>query len=331
MGGVLAGLVGALLCAGAGATEVSPALSAGAPPVAVEAGPAAGAGPAVPPPGLVALASAHAALTARVAALEARLAAAEAAASRPVQGARIGLGAVEIAPDEAVTAALAIGGPLTVRGRVVGEAVALGGPVTVLDGGVVDGSGVSLGGPVQVGAGATLAGARLESAPGAVPAIASAADLLIAGRTLARTVSSLLGLAGAGLLILALAPGLVRRASEALETRPVATVGAGLASAALGVGAAVILAFSLIGLPVSALIVGGLGLGAAVGGVALCTVVGERVPAVQPHGRWAAFLVGLLGLGATSLLPVVGLVVPVAALSVGLGAGLLAALGPPRS
>ena len=309
---------------------VSPALPA-APPADTPATPAAAPAQGLAPtPGVLALAASHAALAARVAALEERLLAAEAAAARPVQGARVGLGAVEVAADEAVTTALAIGGPLTVRGRVVGEAVALGGPVTVLDGGVVDGSGVALGGPVHVGAGATLSGARVESSPAALPVIASAADLLAAGRGLARTVSALLGLAGAGLLVLALAPGLVRRAEDTLAARPVAAVGAGLAAAALGTGAAVILALSVVGLPVSALLVGGLALGASVGGVAVCSAVGERIPSVQPHGRWAAFLVGLLGLGATSLLPVVGMAVPAAALTVGLGAGLLAALAPAR-
>jgi len=214
---------------------------------------------------------------------------------------------VVVHPDQVVGEAVAFGDSLVVRGRVRGPAVAFGGDVRVHEGAHVEGDAVAFGGQVRVQEGGTVEGDRVAFGPaatgGILPSVLDPGGL---GRTLARRLVLLLTLAGAGALAVGLFPGQVDTVARAVEAHPVRSGLVGLGASALALFVAVVLALTLLGIPVALLALALLGLAWILGLLGLCQAVGDRLP-MEGVGarRWTAFLGGLVILACFGVLPVV--------------------------
>ena len=357
---VFAGAVGA-----APALAAAPAEQPGAPhpppaPAAPVDAPAASAEPE-PQPGLDALVRRIDALEARLAAVEgeppvpADALAAEGAASADAwdggPGEAVTLaGPVVIAADEVVAEAVSLTGPVDVYGRVLGNAVGLGADVRVHPGGRVDGDAVSLGGRIDVREGGIVAGDRVAlgdaSSPASVPDAAAAMRapdaLLTPGsldrlavlgqlRDLVRRVAALLSFAAAGVLVVGFWPRQVDHVAALVGARP---VWYGLLGGVLGtllLGGALLLGLTVIGLPLSLLLVLTLAASGLLGFVSLGKAIGARFPGVREQGGWLAFLVGAGLLTAVAFLPWVGPAIIAVLVLPALGAALASRFGTHES
>lgn len=235
-------------------------------------------------------------------------------------------GPVVIAADETVAEAVSLTGPVDVYGHVLGNAVGMGADVRVHRGGRVDGDAVSLGGRIDVREGGIVVGDRvaLGSTPLDADPPASAAALLPAAtplisqgsidhlamldqlRDLARRVAVLLSFAAAGVLVVGFWPRQVDHVAELVSSRP---VWYGFVGGVLGVlllGGALVLGLTVIGLPLSLLLVLALAGSGLLGFVSLGKAIGARFPGVREQGGWLAFLVGAGLLTAVAFLPWVG-------------------------
>lgn len=240
-----------------------------------------------------------------------------------------------IEEGEVADQAVSFGGPVFVEGEVRGDAVSMGSDVIVHSGGIVDGNAVSIGGAVHVDEGAIVRGDRVAIGPRS-PGTASVAHALGDGsplgfmRGIFRQLAVLLCFAGAGVLVMGLWPGNVDRVAVPIRERP---FWYGIAGAILvgvfGFGS-LILAMTLVGLPLAMLLSVVLAVAWLLGIVAVCKALGERFAFVERHGAWAAFLAGAAVLALLSLLPWVG---PVLMALVGLpavGAAVLTRFGNRR-
>lgn len=281
------------------------------------------------------------ALAARLSVVEARLAAVEASLARPIEpitapaeASPVDWGAIdgdarEIAVGEEVADAVALRGPIHVRGIVLGDAVALGGDIRVLSGGRVLGDAVSVGGEVTVEPGGEVLGDRVAlSGSSVVPGqtLDREGDGLVARA--ARRLASLLSLAAAGVLILAFWPRHIARIADTARDRPIWHGLAGvILTGVLGTGAGV-LTLTILGIPIALGLVLLLGVAWLLGFVAVCLAIGQRLPGGDgERAPWVTFLGGAAVVGLVSLLPVIG---PVFIVVVGLeavGAALVSRLG----
>jgi hypothetical protein len=173
------------------------------------------------------------------------------ASERVVVGESLRIGA-----EEVVSKAVAVGGSLTVLGHVQGDAVAVGGSVTLLRGARVDGDAVAIGGTVSVEEGASLEGNHV-SIGGMIPAIVRAVTGWPLGDTsyrrsvwgfIARFARSLL-LFGLALVVVALFPDSVARVRAFLTSRPGLSSLGGLALLVGFIPLCVLLAVTIIGIP----------------------------------------------------------------------------------
>ncbi|MEZ4236762.1 MAG: hypothetical protein R3F59_11525 [Myxococcota bacterium] len=265
-----------------------------------------------------------------------------------VGGQRVGFGEpVYVAPDERVPEAVSFGEDVRVAGQVDGDAISFGGNVRIDGTGRVDGDAVSFGGVVDVADGGKLKGDRVAvGMPMSTPAVevealpddepAAVGNLRLTGdahqlmQSLYRRLIWMLSVAGAGVLVVGLFPTRVSRVASDIEARPLrAAVVGTLATGFVTVFAALFAVLTLgLGSPVSLLLLGVLGVAWLLGFVGLCQVVGDRLPLQdRPHGRWLAFLVGVLLLTFLTSLPWVGWLVVVSAGAIGIGSALSTRFG----
>ncbi|MCA9494251.1 MAG: hypothetical protein KC621_30200 [Myxococcales bacterium] len=260
---------------------------------------------------------------------------------------RTGFGeAVRVSAGEEVDEIVSFGDDVEVAGHVIGDAVSFGGNVIIRPTGVVGGDAVSFGGRVLVDDGGAIRGDRVAMGmptPGPVviePATPVGAASLTSTstswspsemlHTLYRKLVWLMSIAGAGVLVVGLFPQRVARVATDVEARPVRAAVVGTLATGL------LLLFSLLftvvtlglGLPISLLLVGVLGIAWLFGFVGLCQAVGDRLPFEdRPHGRWIAFLVGIVLVSFLSSLPWVGWMVVMAASVLGVGSALSTRFG----
>ncbi|HHO50964.1 MAG TPA: hypothetical protein ENK18_08855 [Deltaproteobacteria bacterium] len=260
-------------------------------------------------------------------------------------GEQIGFGRhVSVRAGQQRDEVVSFGGDVVIEGSVVGDAVSFGGDVVIEHSGRVGGDAVSFGGEVMVLDGGTVEGDRvtmglpgvaLELAPaagdhhavGSMPLVSDTSLLL---QQLYHRLVLLLSVAGAGVLVVGLFPGRVSRVARDLEQRPVRAALVGLLASGSITLFSVLFGLSTLGLglPVSAILMGGLGLAWLLGFVGLCEVVGDRLPLERrPHGRWLAFLVGIVLLTLVSSLPWIGWLVIGAASIIGVGGALSTRFG----
>ena len=163
---------------------------------------------------------------------------------------------LNVGADEAVDKAVAIGGSVTIAGHVRRDAVAIGGSVTLMPGARVEGDAVAIGGAVSVPEGATLEGDNV-SLGGTVPTMVGSVVRSVVGER--PPMRSMFGFASRAtrtillyviaLLIAAAFPGALTRIREYLVDRPGLSA---LGGAAILVGFAplcVLLAVTIIGIP----------------------------------------------------------------------------------
>ena len=254
---------------------------------------------------------------------------------------RVGFGRpVVVAAGDRVEQVVGFGDDVQVDGQVDGDATSFGGSVIVGATGVVYGDAVAFGGDVRVHEGGQIHGGQISLGTPALvhdasdaPLMGSLGDVADAEglfSILYRRLILLLSFAGAGVMVVGLFPNRVGRIASTLEQRPFRSGLVGVL--ATGVLTLFSLLFAVVtvglGLPVSLMVVGLLGLAWLMGFVGLCQAVGDRLPFEQkPHGRWLAFLVGTVLLTCVGSLPLVGWMVLVAASSIGIGAALSSRLG----
>jgi len=230
---------------------------------------------------------------------------------------------VHVEAGDRVDEVVAFGGEVRVDGQVDGDAVSFGGDVRVGASGQVHGDAVSFGGQVTVSPGGKIGGERVGMAvpaSGLTPPTVQSGHAAATGNLIGmantelvnelfRRLVMLLSVAGAGVLVIGLFPDRVTRVAHDLRDGPVraAVVGAAVSVFVL-LFSILFVALTLgLGTPLSALLVGGLGLAWLLGFVALCQVVGDRLPLErQPHGRWLAFLVGVVLVSFVGALPWIG-------------------------
>lgn len=261
---------------------------------------------------------------------------------REARGERVGYGKeVRVEAGDEVDEVVGFGDDVHVLGRVRGDATAFGGSVIIHPTGVVQGDAVAFGGDVRVEDGGRIEGGRVSlgvpgvplqepesPALGAVGALASDAQSLLAG--LYRRLVLMLSFAGLGVLVVGLFPARVGRISTTLEQRPLRSLFVG--AMATGFLALFSLIFGVVtfglGIPVSLMVIAVLGLAWLMGFVGLCQALGDRLPFEQkPHGRWIAFLIGVVLVTCVGSLPWIGWLAVMGASTVGIGAALSSRFG----
>lgn len=255
-----------------------------------------------------------------------------------------------IGEDEEVNDAVATGGSLEVKGHVRGSAVAIGGKLTIRNTARVDGDAVGIGGPIVIEPGAKLHGDRV-SVGGSVGSVirglaergllhrgSSAHDddddsdhesvfAHIFGKLLRALLAFVLGL-----LLISFAPDRVKRVSVYLEERPMFAAGAGFLLTLCFIPLCVMLAITLIGIPLIPVLVIALLLLLVVGYTSLLVYVGDKLPILQTRKTpLLSLALGAAVMFVIDLVPYLGPFIVLSAALVAAGAALLSRLGSDRS
>ncbi len=244
-------------------------------------------------------------------------------------------GPVVVEAHEVVAEAVSLTGQVDVYGRVLGNAVGMGADVRVHPGGRVDGDAVSLGGAVRVDEGGAVGGDRVAlggdaaTATSAVVTAPSFGDLVVFDqvRDLARRLAVLLSFAGAGVLVVGFWPRQVDQVARLVGERPFWYGIAGAILTGLLSMGALVLAATVIGIPLAALLLLALASAGLLGFVALGRAIGDRFPGLRDRGGWISFLGGAALLTVVSFLPWVGPALIVLAALPALGAALISRFG----
>lgn len=246
---------------------------------------------------------------------------------------------LRIDADEQAEDAISIGGDVVVDGEVTGRAISIGGEIRTDGDGVIVGDAIAVGGRIRsvevLGDKITIAGPVLFAEPEP-----SAEDEYIgtvyegfdfeALRSLYQHVIWLLVVSSASVLVSGLFPAHVRRVSEHVEAHPIRTAAIGLFTGGFVVlFSAMFTTLTLgLGLPISVLLLGALGVAWLLGVVALSQAIGSRIDLGRTtRTQWVAVLFGILTMGLLTFVPVLGTVVFLAASSIGVGAVMSAWFG----
>jgi hypothetical protein len=242
---------------------------------------------------------------------------------------------LEVAADETVGDVVSTGGSVTIRGHATGDAVAVGGSVTLEPGSRVDGDAVAVGGTVEVKPGASLGGER-TSVGGALGKVLSGAIKLSPskgghGRHSDEGTKGFFGRLWwtlpffvLGFLMMLFVPDRLLGLREALSSRPWAATAAGVGSWFGIIAVCVLLAVTLIGIPLIPLaLVGFFALGV-FGLTALAWWTGAKLSFIPGTQRpLIAFCLGTLVIMLIAAIPVVGTLTLITATTVSGGAALL--------
>ncbi len=233
-----------------------------------------------------------------------------------------------VVPAGAIAAnAVAMAGDVRVDGHVIGNATSFAGDVIIGPGGAVDGDAVAVTGDVIVEPGGTLSGNRVGMGM-ELPAIGPDGEAAVAPGLfdwIYRRLVLILSFAGAGVLTVGVFPKRVAHVANAVERRPAHSVFVGgLSTFFVGLLSVLVTVLTLgLGFPIAVVLLGALGVAWFLGFMGLCQAVGDRLPFDRrPHGRWVAFLVGVLLVTSVASLPWIGGVVLVAVGLLGVGASL---------
>lgn len=239
-----------------------------------------------------------------------------------------------IGANETVDKAVAIGGSVTIAGRVRRDAVAIGGSVTLQPGARVEGDAVAIGGAVAVSEGATLEGDNV-SLGGAIPTtVGSAVRWVVGGPHMLSMFSFGSRLARAvllfviALLIAVAFPGALTRVGAYLVHRPGLSALGGVTIIMGFVPLVVLLAVTIIGIPLiplAVLLVVALFL---FGFTATAAWLGDRMPVSQERKTVVKSVArGGVILVIVGLIPWIGTAALILAAAVAAGATLLSRFG----
>jgi hypothetical protein len=239
-----------------------------------------------------------------------------------------------------------IGGGLRLEGQTTGSAVVIGGPVSVGAQASIGGDVVTLGGSLQRAEGAQITGNIVSSLPAPTlvlpraemstrpisPAPALRFDFGSLGAAAALLFQAI-GLAAVAMLLAAFLHPQLDRVAQAVIKQPFAAGSIGLLTIFLAPIAVVILAVTLILIPVAVAAVILLALAWLFGVVALGMELGDRLKQAL-HRTWEPVLVAGIGafvlaivVGAVAWLPCIGWLAPVLVGLIGLGAAVITLFG----
>jgi len=238
-----------------------------------------------------------------------------------------------IGADETVDKAVAIGGSVTVAGHVRYDAVAIGGSITLLPGASVGGDSVAIGGAVSVAEGATLEGDNV-SLGGAIPTTVGSMTRWVVGgphmlstfRFASRLMRAVLVLIIAVLIAVAF-PGALTRIGAYLVDRPGLSALAGVAILLGFVPLCVLLAVTIIGIPLIPVAVMLLVALFLFGFTVSAAWLGERLPFLQEKTPVKTVALGGAVFVLVGLIPWIGTVALILAAAVSAGATLLSRFG----
>jgi hypothetical protein len=251
-------------------------------------------------------------------------------AERVVVGQSLSVGA-----DEVVDKAVAVGGSVTIAGHVRRDAVAVGGSVTLQPGARVGGDAVAIGGAVSVEEGALLEGDNV-SLGGTIPTmIGSVTRWAVGSRPHVRSIFGFASRLTRTVLLLAIAllitlafPGQVARVRAFLVRRPWLSSLGGIAVFAGFLPLCVLLAVTIIGIPLIPVAVMLLVALLLFGFTVSAGWLGEKLPFFRENKTpLRAVAVGGVVLVIVGLIPWIGTLVLVLAALVSAGATLLSRLG----
>jgi len=241
---------------------------------------------------------------------------------------RIG-GDVFIAAGTEVKDAVAVGGSVTVNGKVRDSAVAVGGSVILGPEAVIGKDAVSIGGAVQQAQGAVIHGDVVElNIPGVSSIIAFFLEDTSSGWFWTFKIISLLGFLALAVLLVALLP----KPFDLITGNVQQNLGKVILWAVLGlvvlVPLAIFLAISVVGIPLIALEVFLAGIAFLVGYIAIAQLIGDKIAALMKRPALSVIwltVMGLLALWLIGWVPILGSLVKAAVIVLGFG-GVLATL-----
>jgi hypothetical protein len=230
---------------------------------------------------------------------------------------------VEVRPRTTVPSALAIGGNVYVGGKVEEDVVAIGGSVYLDKGAVVNKDAVAIGGKVEKHPKSFVGGEIIEISIPGLAALLSGIPKNQSGLQLVWQLISFLSFLGLCVIIVALFTNSIGIISAAIEKKPWQTTAWGLLSFLLMPLFLLLLALSLVGIifiPVAlfmylaAGIFGYIAAGQLLGKLILKTAKIKNKPMMQE------MLLGIIVLCLAGMLPFIGWLVKLIALTIGLGA-----------
>jgi len=247
---------------------------------------------------------------------------------------RIG-GDVVVEEGMTIDEAVAVGGNLTVNGVIEGDAVAVGGSIRLGSKAVVAGDVVSVGGSIQKEEGAQIRGDIVEVN---IPGISSIVSLLSRGKgrewSWAFRTITFIGLLALALLLVAIIPRPFNLISMVVEKNPLKVILWGILGLVLTIPLALLLAVSLVGIPLIPLEIVLVGCAFLVGYIAVAQLIGNKIGAALKKSDlnvlWATSC-GLITLWVIGWMPVLGWLVKAAASLVGFGGVFATLLGAAKS
>ncbi len=241
---------------------------------------------------------------------------------------------LNVGTDETVDKAVAIGGSVTIAGHVRRDAVAIGGSVTLLPGARVEGDAVAIGGAVSVAEGATLEGDNV-SLGGTIPTTVGSMTRWVVGGphmfsmfSFASRLTRAVLLFVIALLIAVAFPGALTRIGAYLVNRPGLSALSGVAILLGFVPLCVLLAVTIIGIPLIPVAVMLLVALFLFGFTVSAAWLGERMPVSQERKTpiksvaWGGAILAVVG-----LVPWIGMAALILAAAVSAGATLLSRFG----
>ncbi len=213
---------------------------------------------------------------------------------------------------ERVAEAIAFGAPVDVAGSVVGDVVSFGGDVDVRSTGRVEGDAVSFGGEVRLEGGGEVLGDRtgiaevpISFGPSAVASYVARGGSWAQGQV--RRLVLLLSLAATSVLVLGIAPDQVQGVARGLREHPVRYGFTGFLLSIAVVFVAALLAVTLIGIPVSLVLLGAAAFAWLLGFTGLALATGTLLPLPSSGGgKLVALLLGIVLIALVGLVPWVG-------------------------
>jgi hypothetical protein len=237
-------------------------------------------------------------------------------------------GPLVIAEGQKADSAVGIGQDVHIRGHVIGDVTAIGANVRIFPTGSVDGDATAVGGVVRVDDGGDVHGNRVMLARDDLTTGIRDSSWSGLWASLVHRLVLFLSFAGAGILVVALFPDRVERVAKQLTERPVGSLASGTIGGGVLLLGAVLFAITVIGLPVSVVLMGLFGLAWLLGFVGLCQAVGDRLPMESKvHGRWLAFGGGSTLVAFLGSLPFLGILVVGATSALGMGAAISTRFG----
>jgi hypothetical protein len=241
---------------------------------------------------------------------------------------RIG-GDVVVEEGTEVKEAVAVGGSVTVHGKVRKSAVAVGGSVIVGPNAVIGGDVVSIGGEVEQSQGSVIHGDIVEmNIPGISALIPFFSEETSSSWFWTFKFVSLLGFLAFAVLLVAVVPKPFNLISENVQQHLGKIILWGLLGLAITIPLAIFLAVSIIGIPLIALEAFLVGVAFLVGYIAMAQFLGDKIAALMKRPAlntiWLTVM-GLLALWLIGWVPFLGSLVKAAAILLGFG-GVLATL-----